>query len=331
MDTMRQYVDEYAEMQEHMSGVIKYTGLSAEAVDELYESFKGLDTRTSRAQLNDLAADAGRLGIQSKHEVLDFVDAANQITVTLGEDIGDDAVKNIGKITQLFQTDPSASLKDGMLATASTINDLAQSSSASEPYLLEFTARLSGMANSAKISQTDIFGLASVLDQSMVGVEKGATAMQNVLGALFRKPAQMAKIAGLNVKEFTSLLQNDANAALLQFLQALKDKGGMENVAPLLEQMKLSGADMTQTHVKRQAHFGQTLTCICAISVLTLGDAATFSGWKPLPTEREQKNVGRNRIFFPRFFNLFPLVLHPLPRFWAYLYEVLGVFFLQKR
>lgn len=247
MSTMREYVDEFAEMQEHMSGVVKYTGLSAEAVDDLNESFKGLDTRTPRAALNDLAADAGRLGIQSKEEVLDFVDAANQITVALGEDLGDDAVKNIGKITQLFATDPSVGLKEGMLATASTINDLAQSSSASEPYLLEFTARLSGMANSAKISQTDILGFASVLDQSMVGVEKGATALQNVLGALFRNPAEMAKIAGLNVKEFSETLKTDANAAVVQFLEALKSHGGMENVAPMLEQMHLSGAGVTQT------------------------------------------------------------------------------------
>ena len=247
MSKMREYVDEFAEMQEHMSGVVKYTGLSAEAVDDLNESFKGLDTRTPRAALNDLAADAGRLGIQGKAEVLDFVDAANQITVALGEDLGEDAVKNIGKITQLFAKDPSVGLKEGMLATASTINDLAQSSSASEPYLLEFTARLSGMANSAKISQTDILGFASVLDQSMVGVEKGATALQNVLGALFRNPAEMAKIAGLNVKEFSETLKTDANAAVVQFLEALKSHGGMENVAPMLEQMHLSGAGVTQT------------------------------------------------------------------------------------
>ena len=247
MSKMRAYVDEFAEMQEHMSGVVKYTGLSAEAVDDLNESFKRLDTRTPRAALNDLAADAGRLGIQGKEEVLDFVDAANQITVALGEDLGEDAVKNIGKITQLFATDPSVGLKEGMLATASTINDLAQSSSASEPYLLEFTARLSGMANSAKISQTDILGFASVLDQSMVGVEKGATALQNVLGALFRNPAEMAKIAGLNVKEFSETLKTDANAAVVQFLEALKSHGGMENVAPMLEQMHLSGAGVTQT------------------------------------------------------------------------------------
>lgn len=247
MSKMRAYVDEFAEMQEHMSGVVKYTGLSAEAVDDLNESFKRLDTRTPRAALNDLAADAGRLGIQSKEDVLDFVDAANQITVALGEDLGEDAVKNIGKITQLFAKDPSVGLKEGMLATASTINDLAQSSSASEPYLLEFTARLSGMANSAKISQTDILGFASVLDQSMVGVEKGATALQNVLGALFRNPAEMAKIAGLNVKEFSETLKTDANAAVVQFLEALKSHGGMENVAPMLEQMHLSGAGVTQT------------------------------------------------------------------------------------
>lgn len=114
MSKMRAYVDEFAEMQEHMSGVVKYTGLSAEAVDDMNESFKNLDTRTPRAALNDLAADAGRLGIQSKEDVLDFVDAANQITVALGEDLGEDAVKNIGKITQLFATDPSVGLKEGM-------------------------------------------------------------------------------------------------------------------------------------------------------------------------------------------------------------------------
>ena len=114
MSKMRTYVDEFAEMQEHMSGVVKYTGLSAEAVDDLNESFKNLDTRTPRAALNDLAADAGRLGIQSKEDVLDFVDAANQIKVALGEDLGEDAVKNIGKITQLFATDPSVGLKEGM-------------------------------------------------------------------------------------------------------------------------------------------------------------------------------------------------------------------------
>jgi len=241
------FVDMYADMKEHMSGVSKYTGLAAEEVDELNEAFKKIDTRTPREKLNDLAADAGRLGITGKQDILDFVDAANQINLALGEDLGEDGVKNIGKLTQLFEDSKALGLKNGMLATASVINELAQSSSASEPYLLEFTARLASIGSTAKIAQSDLTSIAAVLDQGMVGVEKGATAMQNVLTAIYRRPAKMAKAAGLDVKNFTELVKNDANAALLQFIGALKDARSLENIAPMLEEMKLSGSGVTQT------------------------------------------------------------------------------------
>ena len=241
------FVDTYADMQEHMSGVTKYTGLAAQDVEELNEAFKKMDTRTPREKLNDLAADAGRLGITGKQDILDFVDAANQINLALGDDLGEDGVKNIGKLTQLFSEGRAMGLKNGMLATASVINELAQSSSASEPYLLEFTARLASIGSTAKIAQSDLTAIAAVLDQGMVGVEKGATAMQNVLTAIYRRPAKMAKAAGLDVQKFTELVKNDANAALLQFIGALKDARSLENIAPMLEEMKLSGSGVTQT------------------------------------------------------------------------------------
>ena len=241
------FVNMYADMKEHMSGVSKYTGLAAEEVDELNEAFKKIDTRTPREKLNDLAADAGRLGITGKQDILDFVDAANQINLALGEDLGEDGVKNIGKLTQLFSEGRAMGLKNGMLATASVINELAQSSSAAEPYLLEFTARLASIGNTANMAQSDITSIAAVLDQGMVGVEKGATAMQNVLTAIYRRPAKMAKAAGLDVKKFTELVKTDANAALLQFIGALKDARSLENIAPMLEEMKLSGSGVTQT------------------------------------------------------------------------------------
>ena len=244
---MAEYVNEYADMAEHMSGVKKYTGLAKEEVDALNESFKQMDTRTSREKLNDLAADAGRLGIQSRGAVLDFVEAADQINTALGEDLGEDAVKNIGKLAQMFGTDKSMGLKQAMLSTASVINELAQSSSASEGYIMEFTNRLAGVGNQAGMTQAQLMGLASVMDQNQVNVEKGATALQNVLTALFAEPEKMAKAAGLEVKQFTEQLSTDANAALLQFLGALNQAGGMDKLAPLLDEMNLSGAGVTQT------------------------------------------------------------------------------------
>ena len=250
-NTLRQsiqpLVTEYADMAEHTSGVIKYTGLAKEEVDQLNETFKQIDTRTPREKLNDLAADAGRLGIQSKDAVLDFVEAADQINTALGEDLGEDAVKNIGKLAQMFGTDKTMGLKQAMLSTASVINELAQSSSASEGYIMEFTNRLAGVGNQAGMTQAQIMGLASVLDQNQVNVEKGATALQNVLTALFKEPEKMAKAAGLEVKSFTKLLSTDANAALIQFLQALNNAGGMDKLAPILAGMNLSGAGVTQT------------------------------------------------------------------------------------
>lgn len=242
---MRKFVTQAAEMKEAEAEVVKYTGLSAKQVEGLNEELLKIDTRTPREKLNGLAADAGRLGIQGKEAVLEFVKAADQINLALGADLGEEGVKNIGKLAQLFE--PDAPLGKSMLRTASLINDLAQSSSASEGYILDFTARLAGVGRQAGISQANIAGFGSVLDQSMIGQERAATALSNIITAIYRHPQEMAKKAGLDVKEFTTLLQRDANAALLQFIGALAKAGSLDSIAPMLDEMKLSGSGVTQT------------------------------------------------------------------------------------
>ncbi len=246
LDSMQGYVEEFAEMDEHLANVTKYTGMSREEVEELNEAFKRMDTRTSRAALNDLAADAGRLGIQSKQQVLDFVDAANVLNVALGEDLGEGAVKNIGKLAQLFGDSERMGLKQAMLATGSTINELAQSSSANEGYIMDFTARLSGMARQAGMTQAQVMGLASVMDQSMVNAEEGSTALNRLIQELYTKPAQMAKAVGLDVKKFTTLVKQDANAALLEFASAAQKLGGMDALAPRMAELQLTGVGVTK-------------------------------------------------------------------------------------
>lgn len=246
LNTMQGYVEEFAEMDEHLANVTKYTGMSREEVEELNEAFKRMDTRTSRAALNDLAADAGRLGIQSKQQVLDFVDAANVLNVALGEDLGEGAVKNIGKLAQLFGDSESMGLKQAMLATGSTINELAQSSSANEGYIMDFTARLSGMARQAGMTQAQVMGLASVMDQSMVNAEEGSTALNRLIQELYTKPAEMAKAVGLDVKKFTTLVKQDANAALLEFASAAQKLGGMDALAPRMAELQLTGVGVTK-------------------------------------------------------------------------------------
>lgn len=239
--TARKCVDEFAEMQEAESQVRKYTGMTTEEVAALNEEFKQMDTRTAREKLNALAGDAGRLGITAKKEVLEFVDAADKINVALGEDLGEDAVKNIGKLAQMFGEDEKLGLRGAMLATGSAINEVAQNSSAAEAYLVAFTARVAGAANQAKVAQGDILGYASVLDQNMQQQEMAATAFQTLMMKMYQEPAKFAKIAGQSVEEFSSLIKNDANEAILQFLDTLSKKGGLDQLAPMFKEMGLDG------------------------------------------------------------------------------------------
>lgn len=239
--TARKCVDEFAEMQEAESQVRKYTGMTAEEVAGLNEEFKKMDTRTPREKLNALAGDAGRLGITAKKDVLEFVDAADKINVALGEDLGEDAVKNIGKLAQMFGEDEKLGLRGAMLATGSAINEVAQNSSAAEAYLVAFTARVAGAANQAKVAQGDILGYASVLDQNMQQQEMAATAFQTLMMKMYQEPAKFAKIAGQSVEEFSSLIKNDANEAILQFLDTLSKKGGLDQLAPMFKEMGLDG------------------------------------------------------------------------------------------
>lgn len=243
--TVKKCVEEYAKMDDEMTNVRKYTGQAAEEVERMNEDFKKMDTRTPRQKLSQLAEDAGRLGITSTAAVEEFVDGADKINVALGDDLGDKAVSQIGKLAQMFGEDKTKGLRGAMLATGSAVNELAQNSSASAGYLVDFTARVAGVGKQAGFTQAQIMGLASVLDQNMQQDETAATAVQNLLAKMFQDSAKFAQIAGLNVKEFAKTLKGDANGALLQFLAAMRAKGGFADLAPMFEEMKMDGSRAT--------------------------------------------------------------------------------------
>lgn len=243
--SVKSCVEKFASMDDEMTNVRKYTGQTADEVERMNEDFKKMDTRTAREKLNQLAGDAGRLGITATSLVEEFVDGADKINVALGDDLGDEAVSQIGKLAQMFGEDKTKGLRGAMLATGSAVNELAQNSSASAGYLVDFTARVAGVGKQAGFTQAQIMGLASVLDQNMQQDETAATAVQNLLAKMFQDSAKFAKIAGLNVKEFSKTLKEDANGALLQFLAALRSKGGFAQLAPMFEEMKMDGSRAT--------------------------------------------------------------------------------------
>ncbi len=239
--TIRGSVQDYAEMEEKMADVRKYTGMSDEDVRDLNEELKKMDTRTSREELNELAGAAGRLGKESKKDVLDFVEAGNMIKVALGDDLGDGAIDKVGKLAMAFGEDEEKGLRGAMLATGSAINEVSQNSSAQAGYLVDFTARVAGYGKQLGLTQAEIMGFGAVMDENLLRDEMAATAFGNMLTKMQTDTKKFARIAGMDVKEFADLLNNNANAAILALADNLK-KADPQNMMKMLDDMGLDGS-----------------------------------------------------------------------------------------
>lgn len=243
--TVRMCSDAFASMEDVMANTRKYTGQTDEQVRELNEDFKKMDTRSSREQLNEQAGAAGRLGIASKEGIEEFVDAADKISVALGDDLGDKAVDQIGKLTMAFGEDQRMGLRGAMLATGSAINELAQNSPAQANYLVEFTARVAGIGKQFGLTQTQIMGFGAVLDENMQKDEMAATAFSQLLTKMTINTKKFANIAGIEVGKFSKMLKEDANGAVLTLLESLKKKGDFQVLAKMFQEMGLDGTRAT--------------------------------------------------------------------------------------
>lgn len=241
ISTLRGYVDAYAEIDAEMANVRKFTGMTAEQVAALNEEFKKIDTRTSREDLNKLAQEAGRLGKTSAEDVLGFVRAADQINVAL-DDLGEGATLTLSKLTNIFGDEAIYGTEQSLLKVGSVINELSQNCSASAPYLAQFAQRMGGVGAQANMTIPQIMGFAAVLDSNAQAVEASSTALSQVIVRMMQDPAKYAEVAGLEVENFTRLLKEDTNSALILFLDTLQKAGGMDVLSPMFKDMGENGS-----------------------------------------------------------------------------------------
>lgn len=241
----RSAVNAFADMEQEMANVRKFTGMNASEVEQLNEEFQKIDTRTGREQLNKLAQEAGRLGKTSQEDVLGFVKAADQINVAL-DDLGDGATLTLSKLTNIFGDEERLGTEKALLAVGSVINELSQNCTASAPYLANFTQRMAGVGAQAKMTIPEIMGFAAVLDSQGQAVEMSATAVSKVIMDMFKENDKIIKATGLNAKEFNETLKKSTNEGLLMLLDRLHELGNIDVLAPVFKDMGENGARAAQ-------------------------------------------------------------------------------------
>lgn len=249
-DSINNIVETAAQLDDAYAKVRKTTGLSKEEVAALNESFKQMDTRTAREQLNNLAYQAGKLGINTREAVEQFVKASDVINVALGDVLGDDAMITIGKLTEVYRKSTEVfegkNLEERMYAIGDAVNELGKRSTAQEDYIVDFTARLGGLANQAGMSAAEVMGFASTLSRNMQRVEMSSTAFQKMLQNMIKKPAEFASVAGMEVQKFSELVATDLNEAVMKVLEGLSGAGGFAKIVPMFKDMGLDGTRAAQ-------------------------------------------------------------------------------------
>ena len=254
--------DRWLAYDEALTDAMKTTNLTRGEVEELGEELGKLDTRTSRNDLLELARIGGKLGITGKENILEFVRAADQINVALGRDLGDnteDAIREIGKLVDIFDLQEEYGLERSMLKVGSAINELGMASTANEGYIVDFTKRLAGVAPNADIAIEDVLGMAATLDKYGQMTETSSTAITQVITGMFRKTATFAGVAKMPVEDFTRLLKEDVNEAFVRVLEGMKQgAGGMLEVTAALDSLQLDGQRAT-TVLGSLAHHSEEL------------------------------------------------------------------------
>lgn len=241
---LTEIVQENLKFSDSLADIRKTTGLSATEVDRLSDSINKISTRSGREELHQLAYEAGRLGLgkYGAEGILGFTKAADQLSVALKEDLGDDAIVQLVKMADVMGVIPKLGVEKSLLAIGSSINALSQSTTAKGDYITDYSRRLSGIARQAHLTTAELFGFAAASDATGQEVEVAATAMSKFVTRLQTHYKTVAAAAGISADGLHQLLEQGKTAeAVVMVLEALRDKGGLSVLAPLMKDLGSDG------------------------------------------------------------------------------------------
>ena len=241
----RSAVNAYAELEQEMANVSKFTSLPMEKVKELNEEMKKMDTRTSLIELNKYAEDAGKLGMKTIEDIMGYVRGADQINVALA-DIGDGATLVLSKLSSIFGIKDELGTEQALLAIGSTITELSQNCTAGSEYLANFARRMGGVGKAADMTLPQLIAIGAVLDANGQAAEMSATAVSKLIMDAYKESDKFAKALNLKAEQFKKVMAEDANAGFIMILERFKEIGNMDALAPVFKDMGENGARASQ-------------------------------------------------------------------------------------
>ena len=210
-----------AKFAEQLTNIRKVALSTTEDVAQLSKELSKIETRTSLEELNNLAYAGAKLGIQTQN-LAGFVRAADQVNVALKEDLGDEALTSLAKITEVMGLIDKYGVEEAMLKTGSAIFRLASTSTASSGKIVDFSNRLLALGDAATLTTPDILAIGSAVDSMALEPEVAATAFGKLV---------------VELRKGTSSIEKDLGIAQGSLKKMIEEGKGMEAIQTIFHKM----------------------------------------------------------------------------------------------
>ncbi len=251
-EMFRKVIDLNLKFSDQLADIRKVSGLAMEDINRLSTRLATVDTRTTIEELNSIAYAGAKLGI-GKYGVEGlegFVRASNQVNMALKEDLGDDALTALSKITEVMGLIPKMGVEKSMLATGSAMFQLSATSTATANNIVEFAKRLTGMAKVSGITTDQLLALGSAADSMYLMPEVASTAFNKFISSLQTNHNLIEKALKIEPGTISRLYEsgNIVDAMVLVF-EKMKEQGNMNALKPLFKDLGSDGARLVNVMV----------------------------------------------------------------------------------
>lgn len=238
---------------DQLTDIRKVALSTTEEVANLSQELAKIDTRTSLEELNRIAYAGAKLGIQTQGGTMalaGFVRAADQVNVALKEDLGEEALTSLAKITEVMGLVDKYGVEKAMLKTGSAIFRLAATSTASSDKIVDFSNRMLALGEQASLTTPDILALGSAVDSMALEPEVAATAFGKLVTELRKGTSPIEKSLGIATGSLKKMIESGRGMdAILTIFRKMGETKNVFALDGLFKDLGSDGARLVKTMV----------------------------------------------------------------------------------
>lgn len=238
---------------DQLTDIRKVALSTTDEIANLSRELAKIDTRTSLEELNRIAYAGAKLGVQTQGGTMalaGFVRAADQVNVALKEDLGEEALTSLAKITEVMGLVDKYGVEKAMLKTGSAIFRLAATSTASSDKIVDFSNRMLALGEQAALTTPDILALGSAVDSMALEPEVAATAFGKLVTELRKGTSPIEKSLGIATGSLKKMIESGRGMdAILTIFRKMGETKNVFALDGLFKDLGSDGARLVKTMV----------------------------------------------------------------------------------